>query len=577
MLRRIAAAAAALALVATLTSSPARAQALTISGMVTDSRSGLGMENVCITVGVPGRFCWTVTNSAGQYFIDLAAVAAQPGQDWDLYFIREGFDTKTGTVRVDGDEKLNMTMTPTPGVTPPATVPPRSNVLNPPPAVTFTETYKVYLPNVVKTLGGANGWHTPFIVQNVGSGTTTLGVSFYRFSDGSLVKTRGAMVEPGRSFVDSPRDEADLPGDTQFSVVVTSSNAPVVVVVNEHQGPGAGNEALAYSGISKGAKSVYLPLVSNMVNSWLTTMIAQNLGTSTATVVASFKSFDGTRSTTINKTIQPGRSAAIDPRGEASLVAGVEYTATFTSAQDIAVVANNHHDLPGVTPVMGDSYGGVAIAADAKVYMPWVAKNVDGQTTRIVIQNAGTAAAKPLVQLHPYGIGTTVTVESPTIDPGEAWSFTPTAADGEYALTIDNGRFAAVATVIGAQTAMFYTGTHETQTKLFAPNVTRKLTQDPATDPGWNTPILIQSAGASEATLTWYSFDAGTFVLRRSVSLDINDTTRVDPAATSGLADNSQYAVTIDADGRIVAIVTEKNAKGGDNAMIYKGFETPTQ
>src|SRR5262245_36968575 len=96
--------------------------------------------------------------------------------------------------------------------------------------------FTIYLPNITKTLGGADGWHTPFIVQNIGTTTTTLTVKFFRFSDGSLVATRTADVLPGRSFVDSPRDDADLPANSQFSVVITSSAGPVVSVVNEHQG-----------------------------------------------------------------------------------------------------------------------------------------------------------------------------------------------------------------------------------------------------------------------------------------------------------------------------------------------------
>ncbi|HEV8230259.1 MAG TPA: hypothetical protein VGQ86_09890, partial [Candidatus Limnocylindria bacterium] len=51
-------------------------------------------------------------------------------------------------------------------------------------------TTTAYLPNITKTLGGANGWVTPFIVQNVGTVATTLEVSFYRFSDGTLVTCR---------------------------------------------------------------------------------------------------------------------------------------------------------------------------------------------------------------------------------------------------------------------------------------------------------------------------------------------------------------------------------------------------
>ena len=36
-------------------------------------------------------------------------------------------------------------------------------------AVDLHATTTIYLPNIVKMLGGPDGWNTPFIVQNVGS------------------------------------------------------------------------------------------------------------------------------------------------------------------------------------------------------------------------------------------------------------------------------------------------------------------------------------------------------------------------------------------------------------------------
>ena len=71
----------------------------------------------------------------------------------------------------------------------------------------------IYLPNITKTLGGADGWYTPFIVQNTGSTATRLEVSFFRFSDGSLVTCHVVgSVAPGTSFADVPTNDTDLPG-----------------------------------------------------------------------------------------------------------------------------------------------------------------------------------------------------------------------------------------------------------------------------------------------------------------------------------------------------------------------------
>jgi len=192
--------------------------------------------------------------------------------------------------------------------------------------------------------------------------------------------------------VGSPRDAADLPGSSQSSVVITSQGAPVVAVVNRHQGPGAGNEALSCSGISQGATSVSLPLVSNMVGGWLTSVIAQNASAPTTTVTAPFVSLDGTRTASLTRTVAPGRPAVIDPRFESSLVAGTEYTVALTAPSAIAVVANNHNDLPGTVAPMGDSHNGVA-AALGSAYLPYIAKNTDGvgqeTTLSVTFRNSG--------------------------------------------------------------------------------------------------------------------------------------------------------------------------------------------
>lgn len=558
------------------------AETLTISGTVTDSATSAAVPGVCVIVGRRGEFCWTTTNAAGSYLIDVGSLSATAGMDWEISFIKGGYATASVRVTVNGAETVNVSVTPdgspaSPAPPPCEPTPPFTPGCFLYAAPTGPQTFTVYLPNVVKTLGGPTGWHTPFIVQNVGTESTSLSVAFYDFSSGAQVATRSATVQPGRSFVDSPRDEADLPDGSQFSVVITATGAPVVAVVNEHQGPGAGNEALSYSGISSGSTTVYLPLVAKMADGWLTTLIMQNVGTASTTVTASFVSLDGMSTATITRSIDPGRSAFIDPRVEAGLQDGVEYSATLTATQNIAVVANNHHDLPGTTPVMGDSYNGLAAGSSTTTYLPYLAKNTDGvgRTSRVIVQNAGTTAATPAITLYPFGGGASSTVSAGSIAPGAALVFTLPGADGEYSATISGGKFAAVATAISDQTAMYYTSTSTPVTKLFVPNVTRKLTANPAVDPGWNTPVLIQSATATSATLTWYSFATGTLVTTQSVTLTAGRTLRVDPASVDGLSDNNQYAVVIQSTGTVVAIVTELNLVGGDDAMIYKGFPAP--
>src|SRR6266508_3887056 len=98
-------------------------------------------------------------------------------------------------------------------------------------ALDLQPTTTIYLPNIVKMLGGTDGWNTPFIVQNVGAVSATLTFDFYRFTDGALVKTRNVNgLAPGTSVFHSPNHDVDLAAGGQYSVVIKSFGSPVVAV-----------------------------------------------------------------------------------------------------------------------------------------------------------------------------------------------------------------------------------------------------------------------------------------------------------------------------------------------------------
>src|SRR5438105_3466473 len=128
---------------------------------------------------------------------------------------------------------------------------------------------------------------TPFILQNVGSDPTNVTMDFFAFSDGSLVKTRTvSSLAPSNSVFHDPNSDPDLPAGGQFSVVIRSTNSPVVSVVNEHQNVRnqQRQEALSYQGLSEGSTKTYAPYFAYNVNGWLTTLVVQNLGTVATTV-----------------------------------------------------------------------------------------------------------------------------------------------------------------------------------------------------------------------------------------------------------------------------------------------------
>jgi hypothetical protein len=461
-------------------------------------------------------------------------------------------------------------------------------------------TTTLYLPNITKTLGGPSGWYTPFIVQNIDTTSAALEVSFYNFSDGSLVNCRKVTgLAPGTSFADVPNEDADLPENSQFAVVVRSFGAQVVSVVNEHQGSGARAESGSYVGLSTGANKVYLPWVVKEIAGTYSTFIMQNLGTATTTVDISLTPYETngpftktTPSASLSRAVAPGRSAFVDPRFESTLPSGTEYAVTLTSAQPIGVIVNTHRDAATEARPRMFSYNGVG---DAKLtsYLPYVPRVVDGRTAILLVQNAGTNPITPTVTFQPLsGTAPVVVTASAAIAPGAAWFYalgregggSPSTlsettvlpcgsggscvGDGEWSATVSGGEFAVVAAGIGQASAFGYTAV-PTGTRAYLPNVTRTL----GGPDGWTTPVVVQSAGAASATVRWYRFADGQLVQTQALSnLAPGKSVKIDPRNVAGLVEATQYAVVVDAAGPLAALTTEYNFQGGDGAMVYEGF-----
>ena len=465
-------------------------------------------------------------------------------------------------------------------------------------------TTTVYLPNITKTLGGASGWYTPFIVQNIDTVPATLEVSFYSFADGSLVTCRKiASLAPGTSFADVPNEDADLPGNSQFAVVVRSFGAQVVSVVNEHQGSGERAESGSYVGLTTGATKVYLPWVIKEIAGTYSTFIMQNLGSGQATVNISFTAYESsgpftkaTPSAALSRSIAPGRSAFVDPRFESVLPAGTEYAVTLTSSQPIGVVANVHRDAAAEPEPRMFSYNGVGDPKSTS-YLPYLPRVVEGRTSIILVQNAGTVAATPTVTLRSLASGVApviVTAPSPVAQ-GAAWfmsfgiegsgspstlsettvfpcrpfpSGSPCVSDGEWSAVVEDGQFAVLAAAKGRSSIFGYTAV-PIGARSYLPNVTRTL----GGSDGWSTPVVVQSAGASSATVRWYRFADCQLVQTQTLpALSPGGSVKIDPRNVPGLVESTQYAVVVESAGSVAALVTEYNFQGGDGAMVYEGF-----
>lgn len=441
----------------------------------------------------------------------------------------------------------------------------------------------VYLPNITRMLGGPTGWQTPFIVQNIGTVSTDLDVAFYGFADGALVTRRQVIgLKPGTSFADVPNNDTDLPAG-QFSVVIRSSAAAVVSVVNEHQGVGARAEALSYSGVSAGATKVFLPYVSKNFDGWLTTFIIQNLGGAPTTANISLMPTPGVDSSGqpfpvfgLTRTIEPGRSQFVDPRVERSLPS-IPFAATITADQPIAVVVNAHNDSADVVAPRAYSYNGIANVGNG-TYVAYAARLGDGvgRSTRLHVQNAGPVAAKPEGNIYKNGQIRPVSIltANRAALPGEDVIFdlgSDTAAflgSGDFSVIVTGGQFAVLNQTTSPSTGLGFVGTSAPSSKLYLPNVTRTL----GGTTGWTTPFYLQSATATSATVKWFRFSDGSLAYTQSLSsLSSGQSVKIDPR-TLPLTDDSQYAVVVEAASGTVTAVVLEYAEGGDNAMAYEAF-----
>lgn len=593
---------AALAAAASGLAQPANATHGRVFGVVTNATTGAPIDGVCVALEPPIT-CTTTTNAAGQYSLNFS-IPDGLGLKFAINFLKSGQYQPEQRRDIPGDveTQLNIAMTPVAGATPPPSpTPPPTSGCAAQSSAALTKT--VYLPNITKTLGGADGWQTPFIVQNTGAVATDLEVTFNSFATGACVlrKTRAAL-QPGTSQSYSPNDEAQLPADSQFSVIIKSFGADVVAVVNQHQAVQSATraEALSYVGFSSGGTSVFLPNVVRRFFGFHSPFIMQNLGTAPTTATAVFRPFDGTASVTSTRSISPGQSAFIEPDVEPGLIDGKQYAVTVTATQPIAVVVNTHNDAPTVAEPVAYSANGIASGA-ATVYGPYAAKNTDGvgRVSTIVVQNLGAGEITPSITFTRLNnVGTPVTFVKPTpLAAGAGWAFDPRfqggdssrtlctpgmaecLEDGEWSFvaTAPGGFVAAAVNVLSAATAMGYTASATPASRFFLPNVLRTFCfcPDRGRNIGWTTPIYLQSAGATGATVTWRRFSDGVAVTTQTLSFASGTGVKIDPRDVAGLSDDTQYAVEVTGTGGLVAAIVVELKTGGDNAMIYEGFPAP--
>jgi hypothetical protein len=503
-------------------------------------------------------------------------------------------------------------MGPTPTLTPALASAPTAATCIPPSGASATST--VYLPNITRRLGGPDGFYTPFIIQNTGSVTTELEVTFYKFSDGTCVQQyRVPTLAPGAAHSNNPSDDVrntSLPDDAQFSVVVRSFGSMIVGVVNEHQNSSdqLRAEAMSYNGFTEGAKTVYLPNITRkFFGLFDTPFIIQNLGSLTASVSASFKPFDGSGPTiVIQRVIDPGRAKAIDPDsddpnlGAPGLTDNKQYAVTVTSNQDIAVVVNTQADKPGVAHPLAFATNGITKGAET-IYGAYAANNAGGtdRYSPIIVQNLGASPVSPKItfsRFDDFDFGTDNTYTFPPIQPNASKAFDPRfsfstqgttntpcdvggsdcLANGEYTFKIEapGGTIAAQVNVSGDVIGQGYTASASPGKKAFLPNVPKGLCFCPVPNltAGWSGYVYLQSVSAASITLRWYSTATGMLAHTETFSIRAGRGLHRSPWSFPELAPDREYSVVAESGGGTINIVVAESARFADNAMIYEGF-----
>jgi len=108
---------------------------------------------------------------------------------------------------------------------------------------------RLYLPNVTRALGGANGWTTPIVLQSTGAPGATL--RWYRFSDGTLDSTQHVALPAGGSLWVDPRTVAGLSDEGQYAVVVEGDGGGAVNAIVYEEWLGGGDGVMIYSGFAR--------------------------------------------------------------------------------------------------------------------------------------------------------------------------------------------------------------------------------------------------------------------------------------------------------------------------------------
>ena len=336
----------------------------------------------------------------------------------------------------------------------------------------------VFLPNIVRRFFG---FHTPFIMQNLGSTTTTATAKFVPF-DGSASVTATRSIAPGQSQFIEPNIEPGLIDGKQYAVTVTSPQ-PIAVVVNTHNDDASVAAPMAYStdGIPAGATNVYAPYAAKNAQiggrpGTITTIVVQNMSAASVTPTLSWTALGGGTPTTFTgPALAAGASWAFDPRYQNGLAGGTfcgstpsagclgdgAYSVRASGTGQIAAAINV------ISPTSAMGYTAIA-QPGSRFFLPNVTRTLGGSagwTTPIGLQSVSATGAT--LEWRRFSDGALAATQNISLPAGTGVVIDPISVAGltddtQYAVTV-TGTGGTVAAIVmefasGGDNAMIYEG-----------------------------------------------------------------------------------------------------------------------
>jgi len=417
--------------------------------------------------------------------------------------------------------------------------------------------------------------NSSFTVQNLGTATATVSVTFYNEAGTAYTPTplnagkpNPFTLAPGESF------EVYLPGipglpDGRYSVVI-SADQPIVAIANligEAAGPTFYNGS--YSGFEEGATPIYMPSVVYEYYNWNSLISVQNVGTSPTDIKIEIYS-GATKVGEKNYTNVPASASRhLDLETEGAglgLTAGLNGSAVVTSSAGSIVATDNQTADGGYT----QSYNGFLSGAKT-LYVPGLYNNYWGWFASLNIQNIGAGSTNVTVT---YSDGDTSNF---TLGPRESkLLYMPTEK------TLPTTLFAATITsttedVVAIVNAATTTKQAQTYNALAGGSSTVGLPTVMNDYYDWKTSFTVQnvSTASTTVTYTYANGGGGSFSLAPGASKEIYQPTDMPNSGDI----NGRTSVTVTSSGgvAIAAIVNETNDTGqvagtGDWSMSYNGF-----